>query len=288
MDAASCSPGSLCRRPLEIVTACRAADLPTLRLTAEFLARHVPFKRLWVITHRSNARRFSRTLGGLAEILDENEVVPEMTLEQLQLLPLPEFPRGAGWYFQQYLKLAFAFRNQEDDYYLIWDADTIPLRPLEFFDAQGRMLFATSAEFHPPYFDTYRKILGTEPHREFSFISQHIIVRKSIARQMLKQIEQHCPGDQNWAWKITHNLAGAGSNRFSEYETYGHYLKNAYPELAAFRQLPWLREGTQHLSLRPSRAQLESLGRDYCFAAFEARHGRLRRAVRFFRKHMHW
>ena len=38
-----------------------------------------------------------------------------------------------------------------------------------------------------------------------------------------------------------HNLAGEGSNRFNEYETYGHYLKEKYPARAVFRDLPWLR-----------------------------------------------
>lgn len=58
------------------------------------------------------------------------------------------------------LKYQFAFHEPEDDYFLIWDADTIPLRKLEFFDGQGRMLLTKAEEYHPPYFQTYEKILG--------------------------------------------------------------------------------------------------------------------------------
>ena len=131
----------LSSRPLDIVTSCRRADFPVLRKTFVGLQKFVPFKRLYVITARQNMRTFRRMLPEGVQFLDEDEQIPGMTLSSLRNLSLPGFPRGAGWYFQQLLKYAFCFERQEDDYYLIWDADTVPLRPLQFFDNVGRMLF---------------------------------------------------------------------------------------------------------------------------------------------------
>jgi hypothetical protein len=265
---------------LDVVTACQASDVRMLRLALAGLRRHVALRRLHVITARRNFDSLRRDLGGAAELIDEDEFIPGMTLQAVRALALPGFPQGAGWYFQQLLKFQFCHTNPGDDRYLIWDADTIPLRPLDFFDEKGAMIFTIADEEHGPYFGTYRDLLGEEPRREFSFISQHMPVRKSILREMLGRIEAHLPGDGNWAWKILRHLRGAHVNLFSEYEMFGHYVKNHYPEQAVFRRLPWLRTGTLAVGGIPSADDLERLGETYAFAAFEASQRFPRRWVR--------
>jgi hypothetical protein len=275
--------GALRHHRLDIVTACRAVDLRILRMTFAALKQHVPLHRLHVITAQANFPKFRRALGKEVVLVNEDTFIPGMTLEALRKLPLAGFPQGAGWYFQQLLKFRFCFCEPGEDHYLIWDADTIPLRPLEFFNEKEAMLFTIAEEEHPPYFETYRKLLGEEPQREFSFISQHIVVQKSILREMLGKIEARFPGEENWAWKIMRNLEGPGTNLFSEYEIYGHYVKNHYPERAAYRQLPWLRDGSQAAGGMPSAGALQRLGKDYSFAAFESSQMFLRKWVRWLR-----
>lgn len=254
---------------MDVVAACLKRDLPLLALAHKNLRRFVAMKQLHVITARRDFPDFAAALGPDVVLLDENQLIPGVTLEALKVIPLARFSQGPGWYFQQLLKFQFAFQKPEDDHYLIWDADTVPLRPLEFFDARGRMLLTKAEEFHRPYFQTYENLLGRPAQREFSFIAQHMLVRKSILRELLGEIERHCPGDENWAWKIMRNLGGEGSNRFSEYETYGHYLKEKYPESAVFRELPWLRRGATECGRKPSPAALARLGETYYYASFE-------------------
>jgi hypothetical protein len=268
------------RPPLDIVTACRAADLPVFRLALAGLRRFVPFGQSHVITSRANFPRFRRALGTDVDLIDEDTMIPGMTLDQLKRFSLPFFPRGAGWYLQQLLKFAFCFRKPENDYFLIWDADTIPLQALEFFDESGRMLFTIADERHEPYFETYRRLLREEPRPEFSFISQHMIVEKPILREMLAKIDSNFPGSDSWEWKIIKNLQGAGTNLFSEYETLGHYVKNNYPSRAAYRRLNWLREGSLWTHGGPSRSDLRKLADQYDFVAFESAQMPLRRLVR--------
>lgn len=262
---------------LDIVTSCREADLQVLKIAYANLRKYVPFKQLHVATAARNFRRFERALGRDVHLIDEDSIIPGMTLAELKTMPLPFFPRGAGWYYQQFLKYAFAFQNIEDDYYLIWDADTVALRPLQFFDDQGRMLLTRATEHHRPYFQTYRQLLGADARSEFSFISQHLIVQKSILREMLGKIEALHPHSRSWAWAIMENLDGAGSNLFSEYETLGHYVKNTYPERVIVRDLPWLRSGANLCHGLPSQQDLDKLGDQYAFIAFEAKDRGLRR-----------
>src|SRR5262249_37185497 len=148
----------------------------------------VPLRKLYVVAPNADCPDIRKRLPQGTEVIPEDEFIPTMTLEQLRTLAVPGFPRAAGWYFQQLLKLQFAFVDLTEDYYLIWDADTIPLRPMQFFTAEGKMLLTKADEFHEPYFDTYRTLFGTEPRREFSFIAQHMLVQKSIAREMLSRI----------------------------------------------------------------------------------------------------
>jgi hypothetical protein len=241
----------------------------------------VPGHALYVIAPGRDCSTIRSCLGGLARVIAEDEFIPGMQAEQLRRLAVRGFPSGAGWYFQQLLKLQFAFVEQEEDFYLIWDADTVPLRPLRFFDSSGKMLLTKATEYHPPYFETYRRLLGEEPNREFSFIAQHIVVQKSIAREMLGRIEQQVAVAGNWAWKIMKSLPSTGDNLFSEYETYGHYVKNHFPERVEFVERPWLRNGTRWTKGRiPTAKDLALLARDFDFVAFERMDQGWRRVAR--------
>lgn len=257
-------------RPLQIVTACRARDLPILEIAARKLPKLIPFRALHAIAPDRDCSLIRSRLGGDVNVIPENGFIPGMTLDQLRTLPLLGFPAGAGWYFQQFLKLQFAFLDPGDDYYLIWDADTVPLRPMRFFDGEGRMLLTKAAEHHPPYFETYQSLFGSSPNYECSFIAQHLIVQKSVAREMMELIERRVAGAGNWAWKIMSALKPVHPNLFSEYETYGNFIKNRYPERVALIHRRWRREIPYYFGRTiPIESELEQLRENYDYAAFE-------------------
>ncbi len=259
-------------RPLPIVTTCKGRDLPILEITARQLWKLVPCRALFVIAPGRNCPAIRRRLGTLANVIAEDDFIPTMTMDKLRRLNLHGFPGtgAAGWYFQQLLKLQFAFVEPAEDYYLMWDADTVPLRPLRFFDAEGRMLLTRATEHHAPYFKTYRHLLGTEAKPEFSLIAQHLVVQKSVAREMLARIEQHVAGAETWPWKIMRTLPPTGDNLFSEYETYGHYVKNFYPDRVRFVHRDWRRDARQNEGCAlPTPADLATLAQEYDYAAFE-------------------
>ena len=257
-------------RPLQVVMSCVARDLPILEIGVRKIAELLPLKSLHVVVRDDELSRFRERLGGGVQLIPENRFIPGVTIDQLRTLRIEAFPRGAGWYFQQLLKLQFAFVEPEDDYYVIWDADTIPLRPMQFFDAAGRMLLTKATEHHAPYFDTYRTLLGEEPNREFSFIAQHLVVQKSVVREMLARIEARFEGDGNWAWKLMRALPERGLSLFSEYETCGHYMKNHYPERVEFVERSWSRRGARMVRRGiPTDADLTRLSGEFEFAAFE-------------------
>jgi len=269
---------------LQVVSACIARDLPVYRVTFQSLRRFLPDAEIHVITRKQDFPRFREACGSELHLWDEATLLPGMTLGQLRELPLPFFPKGAGWYFQQFLKYAFVDVSNQDDYYLIWDADTVLLRPLEFFDEDGKPIYTSAVEHHLPYFETFKNLFGVEAVREFSFISQHQVISKKILKEMLHEIEARNPDQPNWAWAIMKNLAGEGSNLFSEYETYGHYLKLRYPGDYSIRKRKWTRHGERGAGYPPKPNRLPALAESYDFAAFEAMFSMRNRIKRFLQR----
>jgi hypothetical protein len=239
-----------------------------------------------VITRKEDFQRFRDACGSDLILWDERSLMPDPSLKQLRELPLSFFPGGAGWYFQQFLKFGFVEVSNADAHYLIWDADTVLLKPIDLFDSEGRPYYTKAAEYHKPYFETFEQLLGVPANREFSFISQHQIIHKPTLRQMLKEIENRNPDAKNWAWAIMQNLRGDGSNLFSEYETYGHYAKLNRPEQMIFRDLQWTRNGEKLAGYPPDINKLPLLSENYTFAAFETFFSYKKRIMRMLRKLM--
>ena len=263
--------------PMPLVTACRRRDIPLLRVLANRAVGFLGASEIHVLTHLANFPLL-KDFGPRVFLHDQNSVIRDMTLDNLRSRSeLPEMPLAAGWYFQQLLKLTIHERFPEWKRYLIWDSDTLPLRPLETFDAEGRLIFTTADEWHEPYFASMEHLLGVKPVRRVSFIAQHIPVDVGILREMLGQIHARFPGNKHWAWKIMENLPGCGRNRFSEYETFGHHVLARHPERCVVRELPWTRHGMREAGIHPSPQRLEALSKRFAFAAFEAGESPLRR-----------
>lgn len=226
------------------------------------------------------------SLGDVAnniKLVHEDEVIPTMTLEDLKKMKIEGFPKRAGWYYQQLLKWGAAYFENITEQYLVWEADTILLKPMNFFDNQDRMIFITDSDYHAPYFQTYKHFFQEDANYEFSLIAQHIIIDKNILNEMLMVIDNRFEGTENWAWKIMKNLTTESNSKMADYETYGYYVKNHHPGKVVFSQVPWTRWGSSLTSAHPSELDLISLSKNYHYAAFEtwdSKQKRLRNLIR--------
>jgi hypothetical protein len=288
---------------LDIVTACRLKDLGTLRLALPRLRLFLPHKRLVVFTAKTNTRLFMQKLGSGIECINEDEVFSDMKLKDLQSkITLPGFPQGAGWYFQQFLKLSYPKIRPEVDRYLIWDADTVPLRAFDVFGTDGKALVtpATMAAAQPPrgvpmdsstaqrmqeatrphpsYFENFNYLLGETIKPSRSFIAQHMPIHVPTLRALIEKVETRFVGSESWPWKVIKNLKGNNSNLFSEYEFYAHFALLHSPAFHKIRPLSWSRAG--HLSCwRSSEAQFREWGAHLDYVALERWSSPLRRGL---------
>lgn len=164
-----------------------------------------------------------------------------------------------GWYFQQILKLGMA-DWVESHYYLVVDADTVFLRPIVFFNENQKPLYAFGSEYHKPYFTTFEQLLNFKANREYSFISHHMIFNKSLVVEMRNKFVK----ESTWYETII-SLAKSSETEslFSEYETYGHYIKKFHPEELNIHSLKW-----SNFACEPYAKVIKRLSNFYDYSSF--------------------
>lgn len=238
------------------------------------LAQNVTPRHIYVITPKDNFRFFESLQKYYPVItLDENDIIPKVNLRAIAdfIENAGQNRARAGWYFQQFLKMSACCLPDIGDYYLIWDADTIMLKPLKFLNDKNQILIKPSAEYHQPYFDTYYKIFGKTRSVNYSFISEHFFVKTNYMKELITAIKKHTTMERNWVWNIMNavdskHLSGSG---FSEYETYGNFVNTVHPETFVLRPLKTIRDGARRFGPIPNRYDLHRLSLSYSYASFE-------------------
>jgi hypothetical protein len=198
------------------------------------------------------------------EFCNEDDLVENLTLNTIKRLMkiITGEDNRSGWYFQQFLKMAYAIKSKTK-YYLVWDSDTIPLNHIYFFkniingyggrEGNGKCLFTMKGEHHVPYFKTINTLFDGIVFKltNKSFIAEHMMIDRDIMIEIIEKIEKNKKVNGNKFYEkilyaIDRNeITGSG---FSEFETYGNYVLKYYPERYCLRELRTLREGSNFIN----------------------------------------
>lgn len=146
-----------------------------------------------------------------------------------------------GWYLQQFIKLSAVFACEAGEVALIWDADTVPVKPVDFIDDQGRLLYYKGVEHHQPYFDSIKTLLDLPKVVNFSFITQCFPIKAIWAHEFLQLIElrHRC----SWIQAMIASIDFNEGNGFSEYETLGTFISHYHAKEVQFIDRAWQRFG---------------------------------------------
>ncbi len=269
---------------------CKKFDIiiPVALNEALFVTKALPYlrknlmgaERIFLITNNRNFRflREEPKKDSKCVLIDENALVEGLNFSVVKALLQEKYngllqPR-TGWYFQQFLKMGFALSQYASDYYLSWDADTLPLSPISFFDG-SHILYNPKREFHQPYFDTLKKLLGIDRGVDHSYIAEHMMFSVDIMREMVSDISNtSVPGD-NWVQKIINSTdisMSKSCEMFSEFETYGNYCALKYPGLYKPRHLNTFREAGFINGRFLNESRLKTMSFDLDTASFELHH----------------
>ncbi len=191
-----------------------------------------------------------RYAGMRVRTINEEELVPRQPIvdyikKRVETTDKDLMPKvRPGWYYQQFLKMSFS-DICEGDYYVSWDMDTVPLRPLSFFDRNGKPAFDLKREYNPGYFKTIENLLGLKKNIDGSFISEHMIFSKAYMKELIASIESSSVEGDDYKEKVINSIEGDYITLgFSEFETYGTYVTEKYPDTYTYRKFASFRRGS--------------------------------------------
>lgn len=211
------------------------------------------------------------------QFLDENELIEGCDLTEIKKIMLDEMGTEgrANWYFQQFLKMAASLHPDIGDHYLIWDSDTLLLRQIEFFDDAGNILFNPIKDTSQSYFDVIRDALGIERQVEYSFINEHLMIKKDYMLELIDALEKRAPENMSWVRYLIHSIGKQTFSYlgFSEFETYGNFVAYHHKNTYKPRLLKTARAGAEFFGMNPNKYDYFRLMRNgYTLISFEFRH----------------
>lgn len=231
----------------------------------------LPHNNIYIITKKSNFSAFEVAFKDQVKIIDEDAVVNGLNYSSVQsyLASKNADIKRTGWYFQQFLKLGISKLDFLSNRYLIWDADCVPLRSMQFLSKTNKVCFDITHEQHSPYFELLEKLLGIKKQVDFSFISEHLVFEKKIVLEILDKITTN--KQQEWWVFILEKVAveHLSASGFSEYELYGNYLAKYYPNAFEVRELKKTRNGKYLLGAYPSKRGLALFASFFEYISFE-------------------
>lgn len=225
--------------PLDILIPTVEKDLEMLPHTISFAKKNLlhPINKVYIVAP-ANPKIISlaQELGCI--FVDENTVLP---IKMTDIFYFPSECGGCdrrGWLFQQFLKLS-CDTICESEHVLVIDTDTLLIRP-QTYVYKGRTIFQCSDEYHQPYRDVYKKLIGEEAKGPFSFVSHTTLFEKSKLAHFKQHIENlhHRPWFQAVMDLMDKNQASA----FAENESYPQFVVSFYPD--SFIQLYFFNDST--------------------------------------------
>lgn len=262
-------------KTFDVVIPVAKEDVPLAIKNIPYIFKMLSPRKIIFIGSKDSESSFP--LNEQLEFINEDEIYKDMKLNTIQsiMYNIAGNTHSSGWYFQQFLKMSYATICKED-HYVIWDADTIPLNVISFFDDRsGKYLFTMKTEHHKPYFATLEKLFNGEvkKYNHQSFIAEHMIIDTKIMIELIKKIESNKELKGNYFYeKIMYsidvkNIQGAG---FSEFETYGNYVMKYHSDKYIMRELRSLREGRVYFGMSPTDDELLKASKNFDLISIES------------------
>lgn len=189
-------------KPLRIIQVSLFRNLPTIRLSLSRFRRYYREIDVHVICPDPECEQFRTSIPGSdIEFIPESSILSFKEFREIADVELAsssyreEIRPRLGWYYQQVLKIAHLIDSvdRSGEPFLSWDADTIPLRRLQFFTGDHSVMYGSTEEFHEPYFQTARTILGDLPKHYLSCTVQFIGLTVAEKKFLLERLNRFYP-----------------------------------------------------------------------------------------------
>lgn len=249
-----------------------------------FIRKNLKPSNIYVISDKRNFKYLHQNNSDII-FIDENSLLENLNFREIKkVMDLKKFRyRQYGWYFQQFLKIGFAFSKYARDEYLVWDADTVPFNLIEF-KKDGKYLILPKREHNKDYFTCIDKLFDAPLKADYSFISEHMVFNVAVVKEMLGKIQDKYPS-LTWYEACLNAVNPDAHNGFSEFETYGTYCLNYHSDVFSLRNLRTFRHCGKIYGILAKQKEIEGLKDDLDTGSFEIYDypiSNIRRMIQFF------
>ena len=213
---------------VDVIIVCAEKDTHTLKMCINSVKKNLlhNINDFYVISPLSkkikkicNAER--------VKFINEKKILPK---KKLKLNYVHKRVDRSNWLYQQFLSYASVITLGKCNYKFCINADTILLKKQKFI-FNNRILFNVSDEYHLPYFKVFNKMFKKKP-LNVSLTSHHMLYDKKVMKQMLKELEFKY--SVKWYKAIIKNCNLKINSCHSDFETYGQYFFNIFPNRSNF------------------------------------------------------
>lgn len=224
-----------------VVSMCSLAHREVWTHTSRLLPKFVPADEYYVYVPETEMSDFKQFTGPAVKILSQESLSSLYSSALAVAVSGQKNSDRLGWYLQQFNKFE-AIRRAEVDELVIWDADCVPLKPIELFSSTGDPVYMNATEHHIPYFEAIERLLGLSRVQNQSFVIPGFPVKKIWVDDFFEAIRQRHPRLTWFEAIVSCSDLGLRSG-FSETETLGTWIANNYPDRWAMSDLKWERRG---------------------------------------------
>lgn len=263
----------------EVVVPVIPQDFIRCKMNYILMEKHLPIKKIVFI----GPEELKTEVEALSEIkcdkqfIDENDIIPfpKVNAAIKNRVEREGYTVAGnsrpGWYYQQFLKMQYSYIC-EDEYYMVWDSDTIPIKDIDVCNADGKPYLDVKVEHNQPYFDTINTLFSDIGKViDFSFISEHMLFKTEKMKELIKAIEDTKLIGDTFYEKIFSAIALQNLKLgFSEFETYGTYMTVNYPEEYEIRRWYSMRSaGCFFEADKLTKDDIDWLSKDFHAISFE-------------------
>ena len=224
----------------KVICVCCIRDVAIWKISSEYIIRNIDAESYEVIVPDADVDLFRKVTLNKFMVTEESKYLEHRNISWLK----SKFPQNlkfrAGWYLQQFVKIQ-ALRAGDGVVNLVWDADTVPLKELNFIDSDEKLIYYKSEEYHVAYFSMIKRLIGFDKIVDFSFIAQCFAAKSAWVNNFCLEIEEIY--GVNWIEAVVNNLDFTEGCGFSEYESLGTYFSHKYTEQMLLNSSAWQRFG---------------------------------------------
>lgn len=193
---------------------------------------------IYFIVPEKDYENFDNLIGSTCKVVNENLIFHKIEFEKLiNQLKISNRKKQIiknrfGWYYQQFLKI-MVMCTSEDNKFIIWDGDTIPLNSINFFSEKNQNIFISPYEYHDDYFKTNKKILCEYfINIKYSQIVQFSCIVTENVIHLKKLLKLNDASKHDYKRLIVEKIIksmnfGDSISLFSEYELIGNIKLNS-------------------------------------------------------------